>query len=52
MATGTRSRLRPAEETQPTTASTSPTGVTSATNRSDAPAVEMTKTERCAGGNI
>ena len=39
MATGTRSRLRPAEETQPTTASTSPTGVTSATNRSDAPAV-------------
>ena len=39
MATGTRTRLRPAEETQPTTASTSPTGVTSATNRSDAPAV-------------
>jgi len=39
MATGTRSQLRPAEETQPTTASTSPTGVTSATNRSDAPAV-------------
>src|SRR5208283_851742 len=39
MATGTRWRLRPAEETQPTTASTSPTGVTSATNRSDAPAV-------------
>jgi hypothetical protein len=41
MATGTDLQMQPAEETEPMTTSVSQTVVTSATNRSDVPAVRV-----------